>query len=166
MTTLRPTFKEGQPLNWNGGNAEAAGNERKGIRESGLFFGEHPGVITGEVCFLAIARTARRDDVLPSARPTLRARHHMIQRQLAGGKDFPAILTLVSVPEIDVGTTESDAMRAPWRFPHVTDHGRDAPRDRRGRNGFVVGGECFHPFFVHKFHGHLPPNHPERAVPR
>src|SRR5258708_29308747 len=66
----------------------------------------HAGFTRRAPTFLAIARHAGRDDVLPVLAATLRDRHDVVERQLARRKLVAAVLALVVVPRVDVAPRE------------------------------------------------------------
>ena len=78
--------------------------------------------------FLAVARDAAGDDVLPILPAALGDRHHMIERQLRGRKHLSAVLTGMVVTRVDVGAGERDVIDIPLDLDvaEEPDDGRDS----------------------------------------
>src|SRR5262245_4377156 len=73
----------------------------------------HAGFSRRAPTFLAIARDTAGDDVLPILTAAVGDRQDMIERQLAGGKGFPAVLALVIIPCVDVRPREGHVVEPP-----------------------------------------------------
>src|SRR5258708_20780728 len=90
--------------------------------------------------FLAIARHAAADDVLPVLPAALGDRHDMIERQFARGESIAAILAAMIVARVDVRARKRHVVEPPLDFdvPEQADDRRQLEADRHTTNVAVV----------------------------
>src|SRR5262245_35065515 len=124
------------------GIAKTDGNANGGRRFGALRHSHqmHAGFSRRAPTFLAIARDATGNDVLPILTAALGDRKDMIERQLARGKAVPTVLAFVVVARVNVRARERHVVETPLDLDvaEQPDDGRQLEADGNGANLPVV----------------------------